>query len=111
MNGKCNIWFKPAKIICTKYLNNIGKEKQSILLSGCWGISRHFHYVPEILTSLFWIIPIHFISILPYFYIIFLIILLFDRSNRDDQRCLIKYGKYWIKYRQNVKYKIIPYLF
>lgn len=111
-DGKCDIWFKPAKVIRTNYIDNAGKKRQSILLySGYWGITRHFHYIPEILASLFWAVPTHLFSILPYFYVIYLTILLLDRAGRDDGRCRTKYGKYWEKYCKLVPYKVIPFVY
>ncbi|MFS7992065.1 putative 7-dehydrocholesterol reductase [Helianthus anomalus] len=51
-----------------------------------WGLSRHFHYVPEIMAAFFWTVPALFDNFLPYFYVVFLTILLFDRAKRDDGR-------------------------
>ena len=65
------------------------KFKQSLLLcSGWWGLSRHFHYVTEIAGAFCWSVPALFTHIAPYFYVIFLTILLVDRSFRDDARCV-----------------------
>jgi 7-dehydrocholesterol reductase len=69
---------------------------------------RHFHYIPEILASVFWCIPSLFESPLPYFYPIYLTILLTDRAWRDDKRCADKYKEYWTQYCKKVPYKIIP---
>jgi 7-dehydrocholesterol reductase len=44
----------------------------------------------------------------PYFYVIYLTILLTDRAWRDDDRCRMKYGKYWDQYCDEVPYKILP---
>jgi 7-dehydrocholesterol reductase len=73
-----------------------------------WGLSRHFHYVPEILSAFFWTVPALFSHFLPYFYVIFLTILLFDRAKRDDDRCSSKYGKFWKMYCNKVPYRVIP---
>ena len=53
-------------------------------LRGCgrWGIARHFHYLPEIMASFFWTAPALFSHPLPYFYVFYLTILLFDRARR-----------------------------
>ena len=42
------------------------------------------------------------------FYVIFLTILLVDRSFRDDDRCGKKYGASWVEYSGRVPYKIVP---
>ncbi|RYR11399.1 hypothetical protein Ahy_B04g068933 isoform C [Arachis hypogaea] len=98
-NGKCLVWGRaPSKIEAT-YTTSSGETKRSLLLtSGWWGLARHFHYVPEILSAFFWTVPALFHHFLPYFYVIFLTILLFDRAKRDDDRCRSKYGKYWKLY-------------
>jgi len=107
--GKTKVWGKPPEIIVGHYTTEKGEKKESLLLaSGWWGISRHFHYVPEILGAFFWSLPALFSNVLPYFYVIFLTVLLTDRAFRDDGRCAIKYGEDWKKYCAKVRYKIIP---
>jgi 7-dehydrocholesterol reductase len=111
-NAKCTVWGKPPKILMAKYKTTDGKEHQNILLlSGWWGLSRHAHYVTEILTSLMWSLPAGTQHALPYFYVVYLTVLLFDRSYRDEQRCRTKYGSYWKKYCQIVKYSVIPFVY
>jgi len=103
------IWGRPPSKIEAWYETMSGEKKSNLLLtSGWWSVSRHFHYVPEILAAFFWTLPGLFNHFLPYFYVIFLTILLFDRAQRDDQRCRAKYGKYWDMYCKQVKYNIIP---
>ncbi|KAG6764967.1 hypothetical protein POTOM_028981 [Populus tomentosa] len=87
-DGKCLVWGKAPSKIVASYTTTSGETKTSLLLtSGWWGLSRHFHYVPEILAAFFWTVPALFNHFLPYFYVIFLTILLFDRAKRDDDRC------------------------
>jgi len=109
-NGECLIWGKKPKKIIAEYTTSEGKTKKSLLLlSGWWSISRHFHYVPEIMAAFFWSCPAlttNFIA--PYFYLFFLTILLVDRAFRDDDRCSRKYGQYWQTYCSQVPYKIVP---
>ncbi|KAL2321445.1 hypothetical protein Fmac_025824 [Flemingia macrophylla] len=108
-NGKCRVWGKAPSKIEASYTTTAGETKRSLLLtSGWWGLSRHFHYVPEILAAFFWTVPALFNHFLPYFYVMFLTILLFDRAKRDDDRCRSKYGKYWKLYCDKVPYRIIP---
>lgn len=109
--GNCKVWLAKPVIIQASYTTEHGEQKNSLLLaSGFWGIARHFHYVPEILGAFFWTMPAFFDHILPYFYVIFLTILLVDRAYRDDERCARKYGKFWHTYCKEVPYKIIPYV-
>ena len=111
-NGDYKIWGHPAKIIRAKYVDKTGKEHESILLvDGWWGITRHFHYVGEILGALCWSLPALFDNFLPYFYVVYLTILLFHRAKRDDIKCRVKYGKYWDEYCKQVPYKVIPGLY
>jgi delta14-sterol reductase len=46
--------------------------------------------------------------IFTYFYVIYFAILLIHRELRDEEKCLRKYGDDWRKYREIVKYAIIP---
>ena len=108
--GACKIWGKTPNRIDATYTTSDGSTKKSLLLlDGYWKISRHFHYVPEVLASLCWSLPAWsegFIA--PYFYVIYLSILLTDRAFRDDDRCSKKYGSYWKEYCDQVPYKIVP---
>jgi 7-dehydrocholesterol reductase len=111
-DGDYKVWGKQAKIIRAKYTDNKGEERESILLvAGWWGISRHFHYVGEIIGALAWSLPALFVNFMPYFYVVYLTILLFHRAKRDDVKCRLKYGKYWDEYCQQVPYKVIPGIF
>jgi 7-dehydrocholesterol reductase len=110
-DGECIIWGKKATIQRVKYVTETGETKSTILLtSGWWSLSRHFHYVPEILASLFWALPAGSKDFMPYVYVAFLTILLLDRGNRDDARMKSKYnnkhGQYFEAYC-----KVVPYLF
>ena len=109
-NGNCHIWGRVPKKIVAKYSTSDGSTKTSLLLvDGWWSVSRHFHYCPEILASLCWSLPAWNTGLVgPYFYVVYLTILLTDRAFRDDDRCSKKYGKYWSEYTDKVPYKIIP---
>jgi 7-dehydrocholesterol reductase len=111
-NGECTIWKKKPDLIFANYRTEWGEDKQSLLLaSGWWGISRHFHYLPEILGAFFWSIPAGFNYYLPYFYLTFLFLLLIDRSYRQEKRCAMKYGKDWDKYCERVPFRLIPFIY
>ena len=57
-NGNTTVWGKRPVLVVGHYTTESGEKKESVLLaSGFWGISRHFHYVPEILGALFWTLP------------------------------------------------------
>ncbi|CAF1181020.1 unnamed protein product [Didymodactylos carnosus] len=108
-NGNCFVWGNRPQIIRAKYYLLNGKKSESLLLvSGYWSISRHFHYIPELLLAFIWSCPNGFHYVLPYFYFIILFILLMHRAHRDDQKCKYKYGQYWYEYCQKVKYRVCP---
>lgn len=111
-NGKCLVWGSAPSLIEAVYQTQNGEIKQSILLaSGWWGVSRHFHYIPELMAAFFWSLPALFTHFFPYFYVSFLTILLVDRAFRHDKRCADKYGTFWDIYCERVPYKMIPYVF
>ena len=108
-NGNTTIWGAKPKLITATYKTENGEEKTNLLLaSGFWRISRHFHYVPELLAAFFWSCATGFSFFAPFFYLIFLTGLLTHRAFRDDTKCKNKYGKSWEDYCQLVPYKIIP---
>ena len=107
--GKTTVWGKPPVLIVGRYTTAQGDRKENLLLaSGWWGLARHFHYVPEVLAAVFWMLPALSNDLLPYSYLIFLAILLPDRAIRDDKRCAAKYGDDWQAYRNAVPYQVIP---
>jgi 7-dehydrocholesterol reductase len=110
-NGQCLIWGKKPVTLVARYTTDEGMLRQTILLvSGWWGVARHFHYVPEIAAAFLWTVPALFEHAIPYFYVCFLTILLLDRAFRDDKRCAEKYGEDWEKYCEMVPYKMVPFL-
>lgn len=110
--GNCLIWGRKPDVIHAKYQLENGDIKENILLaSGWWGLSRHFHYIPETMLALTCAVPAMFDNLLPYTYFIHLLILLTHRSYRDDSKCEQKYGSFWSEYCKRVPYRIIPYLF
>ena len=108
-DGAPSVWGKPPALIRASYSTADGKKHENLLLaSGWWGVARHFHYVPELLLALAWSLPAGFSHLTPYFYVVYLTILLTDRANRDDRRCRRKYGAAWEEYCRRVKWKILP---
>lgn len=110
--GNTTVWGRKPAIIHARYRTADGAEHDSLLLaSGWWGVARHFHYVPEIGLAVAWTLPAGFGHFLPWFYVVFLTILLLDRATRDDRRCAKKYGAFWDDYRERVPWKVIPGLY
>jgi len=107
--GDCTILMKEPKFIKATYTSGGVQKESLLLLSGWWGFSKHAGYNFEILASFFWSAPALASGLVcPYFYVIFLTILLVDRSFRDDNKCKAKYGKAWDEYSEHTPYKIIP---
>ncbi|KAI1115937.1 putative C-14 sterol reductase [Nemania sp. NC0429] len=46
-----------------------------------------------------------------YFYVLYFAVLLIHREGRDDVACAKKYGDDWVKYKKQVKYHILPYVY
>ena len=110
--GAALVWRRPARLIRAEYRTGDGVAHQSLLLvSGWWGLARHFHYVPEFIVALSWSLAAGFGSIVPYLYPIFLAVLLVDRAGRDDLRCATKYGRFWEEYRNAVRWRIVPFVY
>jgi 7-dehydrocholesterol reductase len=111
-NGDCLVWKKAPSLIEASYQTEKGETQKTFLLaSGWWGLARHFHYIPELMSAFFWSLPALFSNFLPYFYVSFLAILLVNRAFRHDRRCKDKYGKGWDEYCEKVPYKMIPFIF
>lgn len=111
-DGKCLVWGRPAEVIRAEYTLASGRKSTGLLLvSGYWGIARHFHYVPELLLAFLWSVPALFQNAMPYTYAVYLPFLLIHRTFRDDTKCGEKYGRYWDQYCRRVPYKMLPYVF
>lgn len=116
--GRMKIWGREPVFIEAKYDTKDHGTRTSLLLAdGWWGLSRHFHYIPEIMASVFWCVPAQYgalylgflpTGLMPYFYPFYLTLLLIDRAWRDDKRCADKYKEYWAEYCRAVPFKIIP---
>jgi 7-dehydrocholesterol reductase len=110
--GQTTVWGKKPDVIVAEYRTADGETHTNLLLaSGWWKLSRHFHYISELTLALAWTLPAGFNHLLPYFYLIFLTILLVDRSGRDELRCREKYGKYWAEYCDRVRYRLVPFIY
>ncbi|XP_076021483.1 delta(14)-sterol reductase LBR isoform X2 [Genypterus blacodes] len=81
---------------------------KSLLVSGWWGVVRHPNYLGDLMMALAWSLPCGFSHLLPWYYMIYFIILLVHRDSRDMSECRRKYGSAWDEYCQTVRYRIIP---
>jgi 7-dehydrocholesterol reductase len=106
------IWDRPIKYISAHYTSSDGASHTSkLLLSGCWGITRHCNYLGDLMMALSYGLACGFGSFIPYFYFVYMCILLIHRCYRDEDRCSNKYGNDWNLYCKMVKYRIIPFIF
>jgi 7-dehydrocholesterol reductase len=110
-NGRCSVWGAPARYLEVEYETRQGPRTSLLLLSGFWGLSRHFNYVGDLLLSAAMCLACGTSHLLPYFYVVYLTILLVHRVGRDDARCSAKYGKAWQTYCKLVPWKILPYVY
>ena len=109
--GKCLVWGRPATFLRAPFKTSNGQKHVSLLSTcGYNRLSRHFHYLPDIINLVLYCSPAGFAHILPHFYFIYLTILLLDRTYRIDERCRSKYGVVWDQYCHLVPYRLIPYI-
>jgi 7-dehydrocholesterol reductase len=107
-----NIWGRKPEYIEVKYSTGDNQQHTSLLLcSGYWGFSRHFNYLSDLIICLSFSLPCRGESILPYFYIVYMFMLLLHRSIRDDRKCRAKYGEHWDEYCRRVPYVLVPGLY
>lgn len=110
--GKSTIWGRQPLAIAAVYQSDDGHSKKSLLLaSGMWGLARHINYAFELAAAFAWSMPALTTSVIPYMYFGFLFVLLLHRSSRDEEKCKLKYTKYWDKYCVAVPYRILPYVY
>ncbi|KAJ4792501.1 Delta(14)-sterol reductase [Rhynchospora pubera] len=99
-NPKALIWGKPPKLVGGK-----------LLASGYWGVARHCNYLGDLMLALSFSLPCGASSVIPYFYPIYLFILLIWRERRDEARCWQKYKEIWAEYCKLVPWRIFPYVY
>ncbi|KAB8073313.1 ergosterol biosynthesis ERG4/ERG24 [Aspergillus leporis] len=75
---------------------------------GWWGWSRHANYVGDLLLSFAICALVHTTSLLVWFYIIFMAVLLVHRCLRDEERGQAKYGVFWEEYCRKVPWRLVP---
>uniref|UniRef100_A0A8C5GY31 7-dehydrocholesterol reductase n=1 Tax=Gouania willdenowi TaxID=441366 RepID=A0A8C5GY31_GOUWI len=110
-DGTCSMWGHAPTYIECSYRSGDGSVHRSKLTSGFWGVARHMNYTGDLMGSLAYCAACGFQHVLPYFYIIYMSILLLHRCVRDEHRCSSKYGKDWKRYTDAVPYRLLPGLF
>ncbi|XP_031437297.1 delta(14)-sterol reductase LBR [Clupea harengus] len=84
---------------------------KSLIVSGLWGFVRHPNYLGDLLMGLAWSLPCGFVHAAPYFYLIYLVLLLIHRNSRDEHQCRKKYGSAWDEYCKAVPYRFFPRIY
>uniref|UniRef100_A0A673FSP5 7-dehydrocholesterol reductase n=1 Tax=Sinocyclocheilus rhinocerous TaxID=307959 RepID=A0A673FSP5_9TELE len=110
--GNCKIWGKkPTFIECSYRSADGGIHKSKLMTSGFWGVARHMNYTGDLMGSLAYCLACGGEHLLPYFYIVYMTILLVHRCIRDEHRCSNKYSKDWVRYTAAVPYRLLPNIF
>mmetsp|Transcript_107134 Transcript_107134/g.228775 ORF Transcript_107134/g.228775 Transcript_107134/m.228775 type:complete len:553 (+) Transcript_107134:111-1769(+) len=101
------IFFGDKKV---EYLQT--KEGSLLLVSGFWGLARHFNYIGDLTMCIGWAVacydPIAPFPFLPISYCIYFWLMDCHRCWRDEVRCARKYGDDWVRYKKLVPYAILP---
>jgi len=82
-----------------------------LLVDGWWRYARKPHYTADVLMALSWGLICGFDHFLPYFYVVFFVVMILHRAGRDSARCKRKYGADWDRYRKEVPYLFVPKVF
>lgn len=77
----------------------------------CVQTLNHIHKHQRKLITNYLSFKCHNSSPVPYFYPIYLFILLIWRERRDEARCAEKYKEIWAEYRKLVPWRILPYVY
>ncbi|KAJ3593543.1 hypothetical protein NHX12_005877 [Muraenolepis orangiensis] len=111
--GACTIWGRspPAFIECSYHSADGGFHHSKLLTSGFWGVARHFNYTGDLMGSLAYCAACGGGHLLPYFYMVYMTVLLVHRCVRDEHRCGSKYGADWKRYTDAVPYRLLPGVF
>ncbi|MEO8853303.1 MAG: DUF1295 domain-containing protein, partial [Ginsengibacter sp.] len=102
----------PTKTFLGIIPETINDNKNTLLVNGFWGLSRHINYLGEILMATGLVLSTGYPQLIgPWLYPLYYVALLFPRQADDDKRCSIKYGPLWNVYKTKVPCKIIPYIY
>ncbi|CAF2519438.1 unnamed protein product [Rotaria sp. Silwood2] len=92
-----------------KYIQT--KRGPKLLYSGCWGIARRMNLTGDILQSIGWCLLCSRNHLIPYTYIIYLILCFIHRERRDNEVCQRKFGSDWKRYTNIVQWRLFPNIY
>ncbi|KAG8522560.1 7-dehydrocholesterol reductase, partial [Galemys pyrenaicus] len=108
-DGRCLIWGRRPRVVECSYTSADGQRHRSKLLaSGFWGVARHLNYTGDLMGSLAYCLACGGGHLLPYFYVVYMAVLLTHRCLRDEHRCAHKYGRDWARYTAAVPARLLP---
>jgi delta14-sterol reductase len=94
------------------YFKLRARDRQQLLASGFWRLSRHINYLGEILMALGLALVLGWPrAIGPWLYPLYYVALLIPRQLDDDKRCAAKYGERWQEYCRQVPWRILPWIY
>lgn len=88
-----------------------------LLVSGWWGVARHFNYTGEILQALALALPGLLVGVsvadraLALMYPLYYVLLFVPRQYDDEAVCRVKYGDKWDEYVERVPWRMCPGVF
>jgi len=82
--------------------------KGKLLVDGFYAFARKMQYTGDIMMGLSWGLACGFGSFMPYFYVTFFFLMICHRQMRDEVRCRIKYGDFWVYYTSLVPNVFVP---
>ena len=98
--GRKFLWIAPE---------SISDGKNTLLVNGFWGASRHINYLGEVIQAIAIALAAGYVGVwMVWLYPIYYVALFLSRQLDDDKICRAKYGALWDEYTAKVKYRIVP---
>lgn len=98
-----------AKLSGVDYI--VTANQKNILIGGWWGRVRHPNYLGDLMMRVAWSSLCGFQHGLPWISPLIFLGIIIMAAFQDDAKCKQKYSSSWEEYQEEVKYKIIPYVF
>lgn len=116
---KLETWFHTLPSMFQFFFVGVLQDIAITLEIYCWhslsvchvGQGDFFPYLHIVLDACSLTANISCSSVIPYFYPIYLFILLIWRERRDEARCSQKYKEVWVEYCKVVPWRILPFVY